>query len=141
MKKQPKTAQSINSKKMKNNFTIPLNPKPKFRMTQRSKHSPQAKSCLEYQQAVAGYARYLRVPEFDRERVEFGHLHFYRKGRPCDIDNLLKSFLDGLEYGHIFHNDNQVVAITALKVFYVKDEEDARIEFSIFKHLPDEPAN
>jgi hypothetical protein len=87
---------------------------------------------------VAGLARVLKVPKFGVDEVEFGHLFFFRKGRKCDIDNLLKSFLDGLERGGVFHNDNQVVAITALKVFYVKSHEDARIEFNIFKHLPDD---
>jgi Holliday junction resolvase RusA-like endonuclease len=47
------------------------------------------------------------------------HFIFRRnnKGRPADIDNLLKSLLDGLKKGGLFKDDGQVLSVTADKIF------------------------
>ena len=114
-------------------FLIPINPEPKVRMTQRSKFTKRARECLEYQQAIAVASQYLRVPHFGKKDVIFGKLYFYRKGRRCDVDNLQKSLYDGMQFGGIFHNDNQIVGIDNLRIFYIPKDEEAKIVFSIYE--------
>lgn len=104
-----------------------------MRMTGRSKWGdPRARACMEYQQSVATFARFERVPQFGKALVGFSKLRFVRCGRPCDSDNLEKSFFDGLQYAGVFENDSQIRAIDGLRVEYVKDQKEAMIEFEIY---------
>lgn len=111
---------------------FPINPMPKVRMTGRSKFgNPRAKQCLEYQNQIANLARFT-LPKFGKGLIGFKSLVFNRCGRPCDLDNLQKAFFDGLQYGEIFKNDNQIRALDGLRVNYVKDLKDSGIEFEIY---------
>lgn len=118
---------------MRRAFVFKGNPLPKVRMTGRSKWNPRSMACLEYQKMVAWEAKSQKVPQFGKAKVGFARLHFYRYGRTCDIDNLIKSFFDGLEYGEVFANDNQIKAIDDLRVYSVKDPAEARTEFIIYQ--------
>lgn len=110
-----------------------INPKPKVRMTQRSKWSKRARECLDYQDDIAKLARAFRFPYFGKSLVGFSRLIFRRCGRLADNDNLLKAFQDGLQYGQVFDNDNQVRALDGFRIEYVKDPRDALIDFEIYK--------
>lgn len=80
-----------------------------------------------------------RLPKFGKSKVGFAKLHFYRKGAEADVDNLQKSFFDGLQYYGAFDNDKQIKALDNLRVYSVKDEADARIEFIIYNLENDLP--
>ena len=116
---------------MLNKFIFPINPQPKVRMTQKSKWSAGAKKCLEYQNQIAELAVWLKVPPLQKRLIQFDKLHFYRCGRACDVDNLVKSFFDGLQYANTFENDNQIRKIKDLEIIYTKEPSMARIEFII----------
>ena len=110
-----------------------INPKPKVRMTHRSKWSKRARECLDYQESIAKLSVAFKFPKFEKNLIGFSRLIFRRCGRPVDLDNLVKSFFDGLEYGQVFKNDNQIRAIDSLKIEYVKDPKDAYIDFEIYQ--------
>lgn len=110
-------------------YFLDLNPRPKVRMTQRTKWSKRAQECLEYQAHIAWLCTKAKVPSFNKNLVEIDVL-FFRQGVKCDIDNLIKAFLDGLQYGKIIKNDKQVQKITS-EVQYVPKGETPGIYFSI----------
>lgn len=122
---------------MTKTFRFIINPEPKVRMTRGSKFSARAKECLEYQDAIAKLAQYHKVPKFEKQDVIFHTITFVRAGRRCDIDNLLKAFFDGLQYGQVFKNDNQIRGFDCVRVIYLsaKDTIDPQIQFEISKFI------
>lgn len=66
------------------------------------------------------YKTYIKI-EWQKQDVEL-KVAFFRSGRRCDGDNLEKAFLDGLQYGGAFVNDNQVRRVEK-EVFYIKKGE------------------
>lgn len=101
-----------------NLYRFEINPLPKVRMTQRSKWSPRATICLRYQQEIAWLYRNYVKTEWGKQDVAM-RIAFFRLGRRCDTDNLEKAFIDGLQYGNAFVNDNQVRRVEK-EVFYIK---------------------
>ena len=102
-------------------------------MTGRSKFAnPRAVECLAYQREIAQMAQYMRVPKFGKNLIGFSRLLFVRFGRPADADNIIKALWDGLQYGGIFDNDNQIRAIDNFRIEYTKDPKEAKIDFEIY---------
>jgi len=111
---------------MKHTCHIPLRPKPKQRprMSKRSRRAYTPQETKDYEDAIAGY---WDGPEFT------GPVHlnitFAKEGIDvtvedatdgsmslrADIDNYIKSLLDGLQKGGAFPNDRQVVSLKAVK--------------------------
>ncbi len=88
-------------------FAVPGKPVPKVRMTQKSKWSPRAKRCLEYQEKVAWAAKAAKIPTFAGD-VELT-VKISRGSRGTgDLDNIVKTIQDGLQYAGIIKNDRQV---------------------------------
>jgi len=114
-------------------YTFKINPVPKVRMTGKSKWSDRARKCLNWQKQIGYTAVLMKVKKFKKSNIGFAQLHFYRFGRECDIDNLQKSFYDGLQYGGVFDNDKQIKALDNVRVFKVDNEDDACIKFIIYK--------
>ena len=93
---------------MTHSFTVPGRPVPKVRMTQKSKWSPRAKRCLEYQEKVAWCAKQAKIPTFTGD-VELT-VRICRGSRGTgDLDNIVKSCTDGLQYAGVIKNDRQVL--------------------------------
>lgn len=108
-------------------YRFDINPIPKVRMTNRSKWTEKAQACLAYQQAIADLCRVHNVPRLGTALLEL-HVKFVRNARLADWDNLVKAFCDGLQYGGVFENDNQIRR-TEIEVEYTKDK--PYIEFTI----------
>lgn len=105
---------------------IPGQPIPAQRMTQKSKWNLRSKRSLEYQELVAWCAKKAKIPTFKGE-VAVG-FEFYRKGKQkCDLDNLIKAAADGLQYGGMVENDNQITKIFYAQVHYNCDEPYAKV--------------
>lgn len=107
-------------------LTIPGQPIPKARMTQAGKWNPRARATLEYQKIVGLYAlRWMRENPDEADAIykapelTITKLWFYRHGNQRgDIDNFIKTLLDGLQYGGLFVNDNRVTRIQDVCVVY-----------------------
>lgn len=115
-------------------YIFPLNPLPKMRMTQKSKWTPRAQKCLQYQRNVAQLANIFKMPILGCKYVTIQVL-FVRFGRECDTDNLEKALLDGLQYGGVFENDKQV-KIVMKQVNYTKVRDEAMIKMTIEEYDP-----
>jgi len=103
-------------------------PVPQFRMNIRSKWNPKSRKSLDYQQAIAWSIIASKMKPLGDSIVEV-EASFYRQGnQKCDLDNLLKSLIDGIQYSKIINNDNQVRKIKA-EVYY--GQERPRTEFTI----------
>ena len=93
-------------------FSVPGRAVPAVRMTQRSKFcSDRAKEYLQYKAYVG------LVAKSNGARPHRGDVsliaRFYFRGQVFgDIDNLLKSLMDGLN-GVAWHDDKQVVSVSA----------------------------
>jgi len=109
---------------MKTIYTLP---RPKVRMTGRSKYTKSAIQCLAYQREIAWSAKALNLPRFPDGYLGLT-VNFFVPKFHADLDNLVKAFLDGLQYGGIFKNDRQFVEIAAKQFI---DKEEPRIEFEI----------
>lgn len=100
------------------------------RMTQRSKFkSKSAQKYLAYKaqigwEAKARGAKASHAPYRVKATAYISH-----KKRDMDVDNLAKSFLDGLN-GIAWHDDRQVIGLTVEKV-YVNHEYQERAEIEI----------
>ena len=123
-------------------LVIPGQPIPKSRMTQAGKWNPRARATLEYQKFVAyntlqwmhqnveEAGRIYSAPELTVKR-----LYFYRKGNlHCDIDNLIKTILDGLQYANLIVNDHRITRLQDVCVIYGCEKPYAEIELVV----PDE---
>ena len=88
-------------------FTVPGRPVPKVRMTQKSKWSPRAKRCLEYQEKVAWHARAAKIPQLTGDVELTVKICRGSRGRG-DLDNIVKTIQDGLQHGGGIKNDRQV---------------------------------
>ncbi len=91
----------------KHTFEIPGQPVPKVRMTQKSKWSPRARRCLDYQEYVAWCAKAAQLPAFDGNVRLTVRICLPTRGR-ADLDNICKSIQDGLQHGGVIKNDRQV---------------------------------
>lgn len=89
-------------------FTVPGRPVPKVRMTQKSKWSPRAKRCLEYQEKVAWHAKAAKIPTFAGDVELTVRICRGSRGRG-DLDNILKTVQDGLQRSGVIKNDRQVL--------------------------------
>ena len=92
---------------------IPGNPVPKARPRMFHGHAVTPKRTRDYEKTVALLARAAGVTPIDGPvKVT---MWFYRdSAHRCDLDNLCKSILDGLNTVG-FHDDNQIVHIEAHK--------------------------
>jgi crossover junction endodeoxyribonuclease RusA len=89
-------------------------PVPKGRPRFGRGHVYTPKRTRDYEQSVGWMAKKEmagRKPQAGPVSVEIG---FYYKGRDFDLDNAIKSVLDGMN-GIVYENDRQVEAITAYK--------------------------
>lgn len=111
-------------------FTIDMNPVPKGRPRFGNGHAYTPKATLDYEKYVAAIAGiYMRGEYFETELLALT-IHFRRKGkRLCDIDNLIKAFLDAGN-GVIWKDDTQIRQITA-RLDYGHDTGETRIEISV----------
>lgn len=75
----------------------------------RSKH---ARSASRYEQAVNRAARESFAQPLRARNLSVGVRHFYTSGHRVDLDNLLKSVLDGLK-GAAYDDDSQIVKVSA----------------------------
>ncbi len=89
-------------------FTVPGKPVPKVRMTQKSKWGPRAKKCLEYQEKVAWHARAAKIPPLTGDVELTVRICQPDRGR-ADLDNIVKSIQDSLQYAGVIKNDRQVL--------------------------------
>lgn len=97
---------------MKVQITVPGRPVPKVRMTQKSKWSPRARKCLNYQERIAGEAMVARS-KLKAKKLE-GPLEltvrlFFSDKRHGDLSNYVKCVEDSLQYGQLFDNDKQIL--------------------------------
>ncbi|MBA4544495.1 RusA family crossover junction endodeoxyribonuclease [Thermoactinomyces daqus] len=114
-------------------FTVPGRPIPAVRMTQRSKWDKYAQRYLAYKREVAWFAK-LAAKEPISGYVE-ARIRFYVYGRRrMDIDNLIKSVLDGAN-GICYEDDRLVWKITADR-FIVNHSSKQKVEVE-FIPLPE----
>ena len=93
-------------------FVVPGRPVPAVRMTQRGKWvRPEAQRYLEYKQFI-GWVAKTYVREILTGEVRLHVEAYVDKGRPGDLDNIIKSIQDGLN-GIAWKDDCQVVEIHA----------------------------
>lgn len=111
---------------------IPHNPIPKARarVTRRG-HAYTPQRTRDWEATVAMHARQVwgqREPLRGRLRVR---IEFYRKTRRvCDLDNLIKAILDGLE-GVVFANDRQIDRFT--DTGRAVDRDEPRVEVWVWE--------
>ena len=111
---------------MRVKFTVPGRPVPAQRMTQKSKWSKRARKSLDYQEQV-GWEWKAVVGKVRLEGDLAASINFFfDDNRHGDIDNLIKSVVDGLQYANAFDNDKQVKKVSA-EIFY-DEEERAEVE-------------
>lgn len=110
-------------------IVVPGRPVPAVRMTQRSKRlSKQAGRYLAYKNEVGWAAKAAKVKLMTGEIEVIGTAYIYGN-RSGDVDNLAKSWLDGLN-GIAWLDDRQVRRLTVEKVA-VESEEEQRAEIEI----------
>jgi crossover junction endodeoxyribonuclease RusA len=109
-------------------FTVPGRPIPAVRMTQRGKFvKAQAGRYLAYKNQIGWAAKAAKATKIDGP-VEVNAIAYIHGNRDGDVDNLAKSFLDGLN-GICWNDDKQVVKLTVKKKkVATKDEQRAEIE-------------
>lgn len=111
-------------------LVIPGRPVPAVRMTQRSKYkSKQAQRYLDYKQAVGWQAKaVMRGQKPIEDDVSVTAIAYLNPAeRDLDVDNLAKSYLDGLN-GIAWIDDKQVMKLTIEKRWVGKDEQRSEIE-------------
>jgi len=101
---------------------IPGRPVPAVRMTQRSKFkSRQAQRYLDFKTSLGWEARrWIRTPS--AKDFEVNAVAYISPTKDMDVDNLAKSYLDGLN-GVVWIDDKQVVKLTVEKRFVFRAEE------------------
>lgn len=106
-------------------------PIPAVRMTQKSKFvNQQAKRYLAYKDQIGWEAKAARIERLQDYNVHVDIKCYFCGGKECDVDNLAKSMLDGLN-GIAYDDDRQVQKITVQKFFVdFKAEERAEIEIT-----------
>lgn len=105
-------------------FTVPGNPIPKARARSGNGRHYTPDRTRAYEDKVRLSARHLPCLS-GPVKV---HCTFYRQdAQPCDIDNLVKSILDGIN-GHAFTDDRQIVWLVAVKTI---DRENPRAEVEV----------
>lgn len=111
-------------------LVIPGRPVPAVRMTQRGKYiKPQAQRYLVYKDMVGWQGRSKIKTPLPKSTNASVSIQFYiHKGQTPDIDNLIKSILDGLN-GIAWQDDKQVVKVIAERLSAgSKDCERAEVE-------------
>jgi crossover junction endodeoxyribonuclease RusA len=99
-------------------------------MTQRSKYkSTQAQRYLDYKEQLGWIAKALGSKPSHAPFTVSATAYISCKKKDMDIDNLAKSFMDGLN-GIAWHDDRQVMALTVRKV-YVDSVHEERAEIEI----------
>ena len=112
-------------------IVIEGNPKPKIRMTGKSKWSPRARECLAEQDRIAWIIKALKLKPILCD-IELD-VKFYREGkRRADLSNLIKLLEDGIQYSGLIKNDSQIIKIIA-EVHY--ESKSPRTEFRINTRL------
>lgn len=110
-------------------FTVPGRPVPAVRATQRSKHvDPRYHKYAAYKSWVAIHAKkamvqqkFLYVPE--KMPIDFKAVATLATKHKIDVDNILKSLLDGLN-GVAWYDDCQVMSAYISKEFVSKKEDE-----------------
>ncbi len=74
--------------------------------------SKKAKSAPKYEQSVNEAAQKTIAQPMGGRDLSVDVRHFYTSGHAVDLDNLLKSVLDGLK-GAAYHDDSQIVRVVA----------------------------
>lgn len=74
--------------------------------------SKSARSAPRYEQDVKEAARESFDAPLSSRDLSVDVRHFYTSGHAIDLDNLLKSILDGLK-GAAYHDDSQIVKVSA----------------------------
>lgn len=74
--------------------------------------SKQARSARKYEEHVNSAARDAFERPLAERDLSVDVQHFYTSGHSVDLDNLLKSILDGLK-GAAYHDDSQIAAVSA----------------------------
>jgi crossover junction endodeoxyribonuclease RusA len=105
-------------------FVVEGNPVPKARARSGKGHHYTPARTRAYETKVRISARHL--PCLDGP-VKVRCLFYREDAVPCDLDNLVKSVLDGIN-GHAFADDRQIVWLEALKAI---DRENPRAEVEI----------
>jgi crossover junction endodeoxyribonuclease RusA len=110
---------------------IPGRPVPAVRMTQRSKYAnPQAQRYLVYKEQVSWQGRSrIKTPLPKTTNASVSIQFYIHKGQTPDIDNLIKSILDGLN-GIAWQDDKQVVKVVAERLA-TADKKSERVEVEI----------
>lgn len=106
-------------------------PVPAVRMTQRSKYkNQQAQRYLAYKEQIGWEAKAAKLERLQDYNVHIEIKCYFCGGKECDVDNLAKSMLDGLN-GVAYDDDRQVQKLTVQKLFVdFKQEERAEIEIT-----------
>lgn len=84
-----------------------------------------------YENSIAWEARAAKV-RFHNSLVKVTMRFYSASDKKTDLDNYIKSVLDGLEKGGVFKNDNQVIEIHAFR--YMDD--NPRVEVEVRKIGP-----
>ena len=94
-------------------FEIPHQPQPKQRPRVVGKRAYTPDRTRDYERLIAWYAG-IAHPDNPLSGDLWVTCYFYRKGqRRADVDNLLKAVLDACN-GILWHDDQQIVALTGL---------------------------
>lgn len=102
-------------------------PIPAKRVTGRSLW--RAKDYAEYKEYLAFSIIKKRIAPYKGD-CYINNISFYRKGnRRADIDNLLKGVLEAFQMSGLVKNDNQVVGIGGLSLYYNSD--NPRVEITL----------
>ena len=92
----------------KTTFTVPGQPVPKVRMTQKSKWTGRARKTLDYQEYVAWCAKAAKIPTYTGDVMLTVKVCLGGRGR-ADLKNIIAAVEDGLQYGGIVLNDKQIL--------------------------------
>jgi len=109
-------------------FTVPGRPVPAARMTRRSQYvNKQAIRYKDYKEVVSWEAKAAGATKIKGDVT--ANLTFYIcQGRRGDIDNLIKSLLDGCN-NICYDDDRQVIRIQAEIIKCNKDSQRVEVEF------------
>lgn len=112
-------------------IVIPSRPVPAVRMTKRGKYVKEyAQRYLNYKTAIGMYARIVCKEPTEKHVIAEVNIYLYGAhglGKDGDVDNYLKSALDGLN-GIVWLDDRQVVKATVEKILCSKGRERMEIE-------------